>query len=336
MLIRYFRKLNTLTPILLFLTGGVLWAEVWFMQDPVFFPPVASSGPLFRMMIPAFSSFPQLSWFAAFAFLFLQAILINHIVTTHGIVERHSFLTSLVYMMLMSVSEGLLCMNPVLFSNFFMLLALNKVFKIYSEEGQTVEVFNVGMLIGIAGMFYSPAWVFLLLLIISLFIFYLIDLRSLSAAVMGFLFPFVFFGLYLFVADLPLSLAERFEITWGWPWNSFRQLFVVGKLLAGFIAALSALSVFHLLAISIPDKPIRLRKRLRVLVYFFFVAVLAMFFTGGMAPFHIGLLFIPVSILLAGFFHQIDRMVIAEVLFTVLTGLIIAGKVIALAGFLTL
>lgn len=336
MLIRYFRKLNTLTPVLLFLTGGVLWAEVWFARDPVFFPPVAASGPLFRLMVPAFSAFPQLSWFAAFAFLFLQAVLINHIVTAHGIVERHSFLTSLVYVMLMSVSEGLLCMNPVLFSNFFLLLALNKVFKIYSEEGQSVEVFNVGMLIGIAGLFYSPAWVFSLLLVVSLFIFYLVDLRSLLAAVMGFLFPFVFYGLYLFVADLPFSFATSLIISWEWPWNSFKTLLMVGKVLAGFIAALSALSVFHLLAISIPDKPIRLRKRLRVLVYLFFVALLAMFFTSGEAPFHIGLLFIPVSVLLAGFFHQIDRMVIAEVLFTVLTGLIVAGKLIALAGFLTL
>lgn len=328
MLIRYFRKLQALTPLLLFLIGAVLWSETWFSPEPVFyFSSPTNAGPFYLYLQPAFEWNPLVSWVGAFVFLYMQAILLNQIVTSQGILDKYSFLTSLIYVMLMSSSLGALYLHPLLFSNFFIIIAIKKIFQTYDEEIVLVEVFNVGMLISIAGLFYYPAWVFFILLIISLFIFYIVDIRSFLAASIGLLLPVFFLALYLFLTDNLLVEFFEFPLHVAFPDLSMDSHSGVTKIFNGFLAGLSIMAVSHMIFLHIPDKPIRLRKRLWVLFYFLLTSLLAIFFIPAFEVIHISLLFLPLSVILAGFFHQIDRKVIAEVLFTVLIGLTIAGKI---------
>lgn len=327
MLIRYFRKLQTLTPLLLLFVGALLWLEVYLDTEPVFYLHASYAGPLYDYLQAFLEQHQKISWGVAFLFLYLQAVLLNQIVTDQGILDKYSFLTSLIYVMLMSSFKGLLYMHPVLFANFFILIAVGKIFRTYDQEVVLVEVFNVGMLISIAGLFYFPAFLFFVLLLISLFIYYIIDLRSFIAACMGFLLPFFFLILVLFLTD---KLQDQLYV--GSFELSFSGLLTtestgIAKGLMGYIGGMAALSVFHLVFVHLPDKPIRLRKRLWVLFYFFLTSLLTLFFVPVFYTFHLGLLFLPLSVVFAGFFHQIDKKVIAEILFTVLIGLIIAGKV---------
>jgi hypothetical protein len=327
MLIRYFRKLQSLTPLLLFIIGAALWSESLLNPEPVFYIIPLNAGPFYLYLQPAFALNPTASWMGAYLFLFVQAILLNHTVTSQGILEKYSFLTSLIYVMLMSSFSGALYMHPLLFSNFFILLAVKKIFQTYDEEIVLVEVFNVGMLISIAGLFYYPAWLFFILLIISLFIFYIIELRSFLAASIGFIMPLFFLALYLFLTDSLREQFFEFPLHVAFPDFSFGNKSGLTKIFAVFLAGITVLAVIHLIFIHLPDKPIRLRKRLWVLFYFLITSLTTVFFVPVFEVVHISLLFLPISVILAGFFHQIDRTTIAEVLFTALMGLIIAGKI---------
>lgn len=327
MLIRYFRKLQPATPVLLFLIGAALWAEVYLYPEPVFFQEVINPAPFYKLLQGFIRAHPFVSWVAAYVFLYIQALMINQILTSQGILDKYSFFTSLLYVMLMSADQGLLYLHPVLFSNFFLLFALHKILKAYDEDEAMLEVFNVGVLIALAGLFHYQAWLFMLALIISLFIFYLISLRSFLAAMIGFFTPFLFYVVVLFLWDrLDLNTLE-FPFYLAWFGNTIGELSNIKTALIAVAGGLGLLAFFHLVFLHIPDKPIRLRKRLWSLVYFFLVALLSFLFVPSFQAYNVALLFIPLSALLAGFFHQIDRKVIAEVLFTILLGLIIAGKV---------
>ncbi len=327
MLIKYFRKLQPLTPFFLLVIGAALWAEVLQEAEPVFFHVPSYAGPFYLYLQSLFDLHPKISWAVAFLFLFFQAVLLNQTVTSQGMLDKYSFLTSLIYVLLMSSFMGLLHMHPLLFSNFFILLAVKKILQTYDQEIVLVEVFNVGMFISIAGLFFYPAWIFFILLIISLFIFYIIDMRSFLAASIGLILPVLFLALYLYLND---SLEEQFfdfPLHMGFPEVALGETPGFARVFIGFLAGLAVMAALHLVFVHLPDKPIRLRKRFWVLFYFLLTSLLACFFVPSFEVIHASLLFLPLSVVLAGFFHQIDRKVIAEVLFTILIGLIIAEKI---------
>lgn len=326
MLIKYFRRLQTLTPLLLLMVGGALWSDIWLLPDPMLFELSVPAAPLYQLIQPFFAEYPKLSWILAFLLLIFQAILLNQVIAIQGIVERHSFLGSLIYVILMSSSSGMVHMHPVLFSNFFMILAINRLLRMYNQNEQHLEVFNVGMFISLAGLFYTPAWLFFILLLITLFIFFLVDLRSFLAAIIGFIFPFLLLITFYVIRDIPLQALAGEPLFYGGLWPVILGMSLVQKILLGFVAGLSSLAIFHLIAMFIPDKPIRLRKRLWVIVYLFVIALIITLITGPHVHYHIGMLCVPTAVLLAGFFHQIERKLIAEILFSVLIALVVASK----------
>jgi len=330
MLIRYFRKISPLSPVLLFLLSAVLWAEIFLEPEPVFFVASENPSPLYLLLQPVFISYPIGSWVAAMLFVYLQALMISVIVTRQGMLDKYSFLASLMYVVLMGSLRGMLFMHPVVFSNFFLLLALKIILEKFDEEEVMKNIFNASMLIALAGLFYMQAWLFFLFLIISLFVFYAISLRSFVAACLGFVTPFFFYFFILFMTD---SLDNPFlDTDFSFSWFAFSAGSISGplKALVAYGAVLCLMALFHLVAIYLPDKPIRLRKRLWTLVYYSFLAIITFLFVTDYKAFHAALLFIPMSVVLAGFFHQIQRKAVSEVLFAILLGLILAGKAVVL------
>jgi hypothetical protein len=326
MFLRYFRKFQMYTPLLLVVAGAALWADGIALPQRALLLPAPASAILYQVVQPFPLNYPAASIIAALLFLILQAFYLNHIVTSQGLVDRQSHITAILYITLMSSHQELLQMHPILFSNFFLMIGLHQVFKTYNEETVLVEVFNVGMLIAIAGLFYLPSLVFFLFLIISLFVFYIIDLRSFLAAILGLATPFFFSALYFFLSDGLADRARTFHEGLGSMGLPVMELSLPVAILIIFVAAISLLSFSQLVFSYIPDKPIRARKRYWVLVYFFLVAVLSVFFSHPLRIMHLGLVFLPLSVGLAGYFRQVRSRLLPETIFFLLLLIILAGK----------
>lgn len=330
MLIRHFTRTQSLTPVLLFLTIAVLWAEVFLEPETLFFSPSDNPAIFYAILQPLLANHPMISWITAICFLFIQAVLINHIVTNHGIFDRYSAYTSLMYVLLMSSSRELLYLHPALFSNFFLLLAIKQIFDAFDKDEAMLEVFNAGMLIAIAGLFYYPTLFLFLLLIICLLIFYLIGVRSLLAASLGFSLPFLYMAAYLFLTDRLQEHTATMTLATGWDGHWFQGMDWLHVALWAFVALLSLLSFFHLVLVFLPDKPVRLRKRLWVLVHLLAISVALLLVFPAKYFYQLSLLFIPVSVLLASFFHVIYRKMIFTILYVLLLGLVLATKLVVL------
>lgn len=305
MILRFFKRFHATTPLLLILAGLAFWADGLLPADEGHFP------------------FARL---AALTLLLAQSFYLNHIVTSQGLLERQSYHTALVYLVLMSSHPEMLRLHPVLFSNIFLMIALHQVFRTYKEETVLVEVFNAGMLIAVAGIFFPPALLFFLFLVLSLFVFYIIDLRSFIAALLGFAAPFFFAGLYFFLTD---SLQDRLGsysyslVAMGFP---SPELSLPASILLILLGLYGLLAFSHLLFSHIPDQPIRVRKRYWVLIHFLLVALLTVFFGQPFRMEHMGLVFLPLGVGLAAYFQLSRNRLLPEILFTLLLLIILADK----------
>ena len=324
MLIHKFRKYQFSTPLVLLLTGLVLWLDGFILYSQLSIS-LAEAAPLYNLVGRLFKDYPLLNVSLAFVFLYFQAFMVNQLATSKNLIDRQSFLPGFLYLVLMSSSFEMLSLHPVLFANFFLIIALNKILNVYDEKEVMLEVFNVGMLISIAGLFYFPALTFFLLLIIALGIYFLANLRGIIASIFGLLTPFLFLGVYYYLRDM-LALKTEELISGFGLFRLFQQDFSAFSKVYGLFLGLLAVFTFLKLFQYLGDKPVRIRKRYTVLMYFFLVSLVSVLFVTHYFKVHHGLLMLPLSTVFAVFFQEIRRKAWAEVFFSLMIFLILAGK----------
>ena len=326
MLIHLFRKTQWHTPFLLLIIGAVLWFDAFMRPEASLAYIRTINAPLYNLFEPFVSAYPLAANIFSFLLLFFQVYLVNYVATSKAFTDKYSGLTALFYLLLMSSTPGMIAPHPVLFSNLFLLLALNKIFNVYREKQVRLEVFNVGLLIALAGLFYYPAMVFVFLLLIALFVYYQVNIKAFFATLLGFLTPFAFLWLYYFMQDKTDQLITELTIMVQ-PMLIFEQSpGQYEKLLIYMLALLSLFSFFRLQFINKRKRPIRIRKRINLLFLFFLFAAVSYFLTVHYLHVHYGLMMIPLSVALGSFFYEIKRKKMAETLFTVFFLLILAAR----------
>lgn len=326
MFIRTFRKVQWYTPFILLLLGALFWGSSFLDPVSALDRIADDNAPFYELFLPWIINYPGISVAIAFVILMGQVFFVNHIAVSKGFTDRFSALPALLYLLLMSSTPGMTGPHPVLIANIFLLLGLNKIFKVYHESQAIMEVLNVGLLLAVAGLFYYPALPLLLLLIFALFLYFPVSLRTLLAALMGYIVPFFFLGVYYYMFDMLDEKLDTVSIAIQ-PLEIFRQSLDIYQ--QAFAVVLGLLSVFAFLRLQLlymPDKPIRVRKRVMVLSLFFLLSVLTYLVTVDYIYVHHGILIIPLSIALAVFFSDLRKKKLAEIVFTILFLLILAGR----------
>jgi len=233
-------------------------------------------------------------------------------------------------MVLMSSDPAMLSLNPVLAANLFLLFALARAMSAYGEGEVMREVFNVGFLIALAGLFYYPALAFFLWLIIVLAVYFLLSLRGLIAALLGFFTPFFFLFTWYYLTDQHLERIQDLSKL-GTPLEITAQSYsLFSIIMMMFLALLSFIALTRLMVLYISDKPVRIRKRFRVLMLFFVFSLASTFVGNVHFDVHHSLMMIPLSVAFAVLFFEIRRKWVSELVFYLLLALVIAGKVIEL------
>jgi hypothetical protein len=84
------------------------------------------------------------------------AILINSISNNHDYADKEQYFPALVYFITASLSLSWQVFNPVLAGNLFVLLALRRLLAMSREQNVIAMVFDAGVFLGIAVLFYPP------------------------------------------------------------------------------------------------------------------------------------------------------------------------------------
>jgi hypothetical protein len=281
------------------------------------------SMPLYEAVVFLLAGVPYLPTIVGVVLVILQALLLNGIINKNELLPVRTNLPALFYVLLMSSYIELQTMHPVLWSNLFLLFALDRIGTVYLQKTVFSQAFDTGALIAIASFFYFPAVVFFLFLWISLLIIRPFIWREYLISMIGLVLPYVFLFTWYFITG---GLMEFIEV------KIKADLDPTEIILPVFVAAdyVLMLSLLILLGLSLASFPAILGKRV-VKVQYILRSIIAMLVVSGMAvvadhndhPFTITQSAIPVAFFFSAFFLTFKRKWLAEVVFFYIFGLIV-------------
>ena len=244
-----------------------------------------------------------------------QIVFLNSIINKHKLFNDNSHLTGLFIVVLNSLSLFSLTFNQIIVANTFLILALAQVFRLYNANKKFGLLFNSGVLIGFATIFYLPSIVYFLFLWIVLIYLTTPVWRDFAISLIGFVLPLIYYIAYFFVfEDLPelVFISENQSIyDFSWYKLSFWSKFMVVTVLG-----ICSISCMRLL-LSANKSVARIRKMLIVVLLYFLTVFSTLFLNQFDLIATLLMMTPPMAIIIANYFHQMKKLWFAELIFGV-------------------
>lgn len=282
----------------------------------------------FKHAMPLYESIakPLTNWWVslsiALAFVLTEAFLLNYIINENEVLRRQSYLPALFYVIFMSSNKSMFMLHPLIFSNFFLLLAFNRLLNSYRKEKAFSQFFDAGFLISIATLFYFPYIVFLPMLAAALVIFRPFNWREWVIATIGIFIPYILIGtLYFLNNRLDYLVYDKmfFPFTKQLHLDTLSNSFYFTNSVQLGILILAGGGLFT----GLNSGPQKTKKGILVTIWIFLAAVSSIGFVREVSTSCFAALAVPVSIFYAHYFMNLKRYLIAEILFTLFLGSIV-------------
>ncbi|MGZ3885383.1 MAG: DUF6427 family protein [Bacteroidia bacterium] len=244
------------------------------------------------------------------------ATLITYFTVKHEIVDKQNFIPAFLYLFFcaLTLTRGLV--HPPLFSNIFILLALNAILDSYRAENALAKIFNAAFYTCIAMFFYLNYAFFILLYFISLFILRPFSWREALIGLLGLISPVFIYACIGYLANFNARgfLNDLIDLV----------LFFQKPLLSEyFYPVFISITILLILAISKHltkglGSKIKTQKTMGLVYWFLLLSVVNFFAKNNNFYFPCIASIIPLSILLGDYFFNIRQLKIANTLFFLL------------------
>jgi len=222
MLLRLFRSTSPIFIILIPLLGLIFWMPS-FIHSPhsvfLFDDYPMPSYKLVREIIPVTSFWGTL---LTFTLVILQAIMLVRLNTRFIFINNRTYLPALIFILLTVSIPDLQRLNPVIFSGFFLLLAIELLFNAYRQGRIAYEIFSASFFISLGATFY-PFFIFYLFIVwAGLVILRPFYWREWFFSILGFILPWFFVFSYYYLlhdnyAKVYFDFAALFKSDYDFP-----------------------------------------------------------------------------------------------------------------------
>ncbi len=323
MFIRFFKSNNASAFVFLPFIAFAIWV-FGFIAPSIL--SIKYTMPLYELIAGGLIRFPWLNTFIAFLLITSEAFVLNYIITKNEVLTKQSYLPALFYILFISNNNAMLTLYPPLFANLFLLFAINKLLSSYRKDVAFSQVFDAGLLVSIATLFYFPSVIFLPLLGIGFILLRPFNWREWVISFIGVIIPYLFIITFYFwnnrlnyfwynklffpvlkekpSLDLPKSFYFMLGIGWLIVLFSFGKLF--GVLTSGAQKS---------------------RKGIVLLIWFFIFSGLSVFIAPEISTKYFAAMAIPTSVFCANFFLNIKKQWWAEFLFLLLVAAIFVNLI---------
>ena len=320
MFLKIFRSQQPANFFVIPLIALVLWLPAFFHA-----PPGLDSGqgmPLYRWLSVWIHGFPGVV--VAWALVVGQAFYLNYLITKYEVLYKPSFLPALLYVLLMSFSRQVMWLHPVIVVNLLLLLPFDKAFSLFKHPSPIRLLFESSFFAGLAFLFYFPAAVFYLLLLLSLGIIRSLSLREWTVTLIGFLLPFYFACVWFFWKGTLSVFIDSLHP----PVPGFRFLpgLIWTKALIALASIVSLLGLLSLLRLrrNFYKNTIRTRSNQRVFVYALFAAAVSITLVPAISLFHFTLFALPLAVFIGYYFLSFkSKPWISDLLFAALVAAVV-------------
>jgi hypothetical protein len=137
----------------------------------------------------------------AFAVSLFQILYFNYVLRARDVFPERSYVPGAIYALFLNISFDLATLSPMLMATTFLLLALGVLIKMLERRQVTNEIFEMGLYIGIATLFYLPSALFMVWAFISLIFYTGATLRQHVLGFFGAVFPLLMVMLFFYLND---------------------------------------------------------------------------------------------------------------------------------------
>lgn len=202
-MIATFKKNNPSGKILLFLYAIVLKFPLFFGANKI--QSLSTDGILYKfcgnVINTIGASFSPIYGLITFSLLLFQAIYINNICTQQKLHKQNNYLTGMAYLLITSIFPEWFSLSAPLVVNTLIIIAFGKICTLYYDSSPKINLFNIGLIIGIASFISFPSILFLLLAFVGIFIARPFNIKEWLIVFIGITVPLYLFAGYLFITD---------------------------------------------------------------------------------------------------------------------------------------
>jgi hypothetical protein len=227
---------------LLFLYGFLLKLPIFL--HPVIPVPRSSDGILYRAFLhwlePTGKTFPHLYSLLALFLVYLQALSLNKLVNHQKLLSKPNYLSGMSYLLITSVFPGWYGLSATLIVGSFLIRILSWLSDLHNNPDAKTTIYNIGLMTGLATLFYFPSVVFILLVLIGLAITRTFKLPEWIIAFLGVSTPYYFLWSWMFLTgnsrmDLTPTFALSIPQFPKSPWEITGVVFILFTVVVGFI-----------------------------------------------------------------------------------------------------
>jgi Family of unknown function (DUF6427) len=202
-LIATFKKNNPSGKILLFLYAIVVKFPLFFGSNKI--QSLSTDGILYKFFGNVINtigaSFSPIYGLVTFSLLLFQALQINKICIEQKLHKQNNYLTGMSYLLITSLFPEWFSLSAPLVVNTLILVAFGKICTLYYNSNPKTNLFNIGLIIGIASFISFPSILFLILAIVGIFIARPFNIKEWIIVFIGITVPLYLFAGYLFITD---------------------------------------------------------------------------------------------------------------------------------------
>lgn len=298
------------------ITALIIWGKAFFSVDYTYAP---LNAPLYEIIHWMLADKFILKIILSFGLLIFQALVLKHTLSSNDLSPKNSLLPAFLYVVLMSSFGNFQNIQPLLFANLFIILALQTLFKAYSKAESYEQIFNAAFMISIASLFYFPVIIFMFFIWLVLLVFSILKWREWLISLLGFITPYLFVFSYYFLTDsLPIKFGGYLKF--------FENInFQQPHLQLSHIIFLSILALIFMLSLiytslRLGERSIFYRKKIIVLIVFSILSAVSFIYAKDFFVFQLCLLFIPFSFFFANYVAQIKKIMVSEIFLLIVFG----------------
>ncbi len=269
-------------------------------------PPFTPSGqlPFLADLLTWLSGQTYLNMILSAICITYQAYVLSEISNEHRLIPFSSNLVAFILALSYSIFAPHHWFSPVILSNLFIVLAIERIMNIYHQGEIRGNIFRAGIYISIASIFYLPSSFMLLVLFYDLIVIRTFNWREFAISFIAFLVPFVYLWAYYFLVDeLEIFLNYFVEPKTFLSILEFKLL----NWLPSMIMALALLGALIYLFASTTKRTVRQNNLFRVIIGMFIGSVLISLVFSSDFMSASALIWPGVSLILANFLLNIER-----------------------------
>lgn len=276
-----------------------------------------SGGILYNLLSDLFSNtHPYFGIFASSILIFIQGNIVNQLCNKYKLIDSLTLLPLTIFVILSSISTEYAVFSPALVANTFIILSIRKGLSLHKEQKPILKLYDMGFLIGLSSLIYSPYILFFILSIILLSTFRILNVKELLICFLGLLTPYLFITSYLFLTDkLPGATVEVLN-SLVYQTHHF-DLSLGTYILIDYILVLYIISDLFFLGNKLKHS-IQARHTFMIFNYFLIIGILSALLEKDLFLSHFSITFIPLSIYLAYIFNNIKKSKFVDILFFLL------------------